>query len=155
MRDDALPPDLFDYVDCLGERHHTHYIRGSGLLLLGPYMMAQPLITILVRYLSFHFDAVTMNFYRFSTPAYRERVDRYFELMRTPVDFKKEIGEEKDNLQARTLGRMCFVYGGFIALLALIPNPITGRLCFLFCAACIGGIGFLLNRASKAKPGSA
>jgi Na+/proline symporter len=91
----------------------------------------------------------TMLFDRRSPQAYRDRVDRYFEAMRTPVDFNKEIGEEKDNVQARTLGRMCFVYGGFIALLAFIPNSFTGRLCFLFCAACIGGVGALLLRSSN------
>lgn len=94
----------------------------------------------------------TTLFHRMSSPAYRERVDRFFADMVRPVDFKKEIGEEKDNIQALTLGRMCFVYGGFIALLCLIPNPFTGRLCFIFCGACIVGVGFLLVRSSKARP---
>jgi SSS family transporter len=94
----------------------------------------------------------TRLFYGTSGAAYRERVDRFFADMNRPVDFKKEIGEEKDNIQALTLGRMCFVYGGFVALLALIPNPFAGRLCFMFCATCIILVGVLLVRSSRATP---
>jgi hypothetical protein len=94
----------------------------------------------------------TMLFYRTSGPAYRERVERFFADMNRPVDFAKEIGEAKDNVQALTLGRMCHVYGGFIAMLALIPNPLVGRLCFLFCGGCIAGVGALLLRSAKEAP---
>ena len=94
-------------------------------------------------------------FHGLSSAAYRERVDRFFADMNRPVDFRKEIGEEKDNVQALMLGRMCFVYGGFVSLLALIPNPFTGRLCFVFCGVCIAGVGVLLVRSARARPAPA
>ena len=78
-----------------------------------------------------------------------ERVDRFFEEMRTPVDFAKEEGAGSDNLQAKIMGRLCLTYGGFITLLALIPNPLTGRLVFVFCGMVMFGIGWILHRASR------
>jgi Na+/proline symporter len=81
-----------------------------------------------------------------------ERVDRFFEEMRTPVDFAKEEGAGSDNLQAKIMGRLCLTYGGFITLLALIPNPWTGRLAFVFCGMVMFGIGWILHRASRRQP---
>ena len=42
------------------------------------------------------------------------------------------------------MGLLCLIYGGFITLLALIPNPLIGRLAFLFC----GGVMFTSPAAS-------
>ena len=85
----------------------------------------------------------------------RERVDRFFAEMRTPVDFaKEEGGPGSDNLQAKMMGIMCLIYGGFITLLALIPNPPSGRLAFLFCGGVMFGVGIGLKRASKRTRGS-
>lgn len=80
---------------------------------------------------------------------HRERVEKFFTAMRTPIDFDKEVGEAKDNIQLKTLGVLCSIYGGFIAVMALVPNPVSGRLAFLFCAGLIGGVGVVLYRASK------
>jgi hypothetical protein len=91
----------------------------------------------------------TVLFYRFTSPAYRERIDKFFINMHTPIDFKKEVGQGKDNEQSSILGILCMVYGGFIGLLALIPNPMLGRICFLICAAIIAGVGVLLYRSIK------
>jgi len=85
-------------------------------------------------------------FWNSSSPEYRERVERFFVSMRTPIDFEKEIGENSDRQQGRVLGLLCLCYGGFIALLALIPNPLVGRLCFLFCGAVVFLIGVALRR---------
>jgi hypothetical protein len=80
-----------------------------------------------------------------------ERVDKFFADMRTPIDFAREEGAGSDNLQARLMGILCLIYGGFITLLAAIPNPMTGRLAFVFCGMVMFGVGWLLFRASKAK----
>ena len=59
--------------------------------------------------------------------------------------------KETDDVQARVLGILCFIYGGFIGVLGLIiPNPLGGRACFFFCGLMIAGIGGLLYRASHA-----
>ena len=78
-------------------------------------------------------------------------VEDFFERLRKPVDHVREGGEESDHLQAKILGKLCFIYGGFISLLGLIiPNPLGGRLCFIFCGVMILFIGGLLYRASLA-----
>src|SRR5688572_155831 len=81
-----------------------------------------------------------------------ERVELFFRELRTPVDFEaEEGGAGSDNLQAKVMGLLCLIYGGFITLLALIPNPLVGRLAFVFCGLVMFGVGWLLRRASKAK----
>ena len=93
----------------------------------------------------------TRLFYKKSPQVYRDRVESFFKDMRTPVDFEAEVGEEKDNMQSRMLGILCFIYGGFVLLLVLVPNPLVGRAAFLFCGGVIAGVGGLLYRASKKK----
>jgi len=94
----------------------------------------------------------TMIFYKQSSSKHRERVEKFFEAMRTPINFEKEIGETKDGVQSKTLGILCLVYGGFVTLMVLVPNPIGGRIAFLFCGGVIGGVGALLYRASTKGP---
>jgi hypothetical protein len=80
----------------------------------------------------------------------RQRVDQFFAEMRTPVDFaREEGGPGSDNVQAGVMGLLCLIYGGFITLLAVIPNPPTGRVAFLFCGGVMFGVGVLLRRAAK------
>jgi solute:Na+ symporter, SSS family len=80
------------------------------------------------------------------------RVEEFFTAMNTPVDFEREGGVASDAQQYRTLGTLCLIYGSFLALMLLIPNPLTGRLGILFCVACmlIPG-GMLLWTSSRAK----
>jgi hypothetical protein len=91
----------------------------------------------------------TSLFYGSSSSEHKQRVDRFFTAMNTPIDFKKEVGEGKDVVQSKTLGILCLIYGGFVLLMVLVPNPLMGRLAFLFCGGLIGGVGLLLYRASK------
>ncbi|RME68504.1 MAG: transporter [Verrucomicrobia bacterium] len=78
-------------------------------------------------------------------------VEDLFKRLDTPVDLVGEGGQESDDTQARVLGILCFIYGGFIAVLGLIiPNTLGGRAAFWFCGAMIGVIGGLLYRASHA-----
>lgn len=78
-----------------------------------------------------------------------ERVDKFYQLLKTPVDFHKEEGVGSDNLQAKIMGLLCMIYGGFVLLLMLIPNSLGGRLAFAFCGLTMAGIGFGLHLASK------
>jgi Na+/proline symporter len=78
----------------------------------------------------------------------QRRVDEFFTKMHTPVDFEREERSPgSDNLQARVMGMLCLIYGGFVTLLALAPNPLSGRLAFVFCGVCMCSIGALLYRA--------
>lgn len=93
----------------------------------------------------------TSLFYKYSPAEFKERVERFFVTMRTPVDFKKEVGKARDGEQSRMLGILCFIYGGFVLLMTLVPNSWGGRLAFLFCGGLIGGVGALLYRSSLKK----
>lgn len=82
--------------------------------------------------------------YRRQSPEYHREVDAFFKDLATPVVFKESEKNNADGSQYRTLGTLCSAYGGFIALLAFIPNPVSGRIAFLIVGAVIGGIGALL-----------
>jgi len=97
----------------------------------------------------------SMKFYRPEKyPEYVEEVDKLFVDMNNPIDFDKEIGEENDNSaqQAKTLGGLSLVYGGFILLLVFIPNPWSGRLAIALCSLIMLLVGgFLYFVGTKAK----
>jgi hypothetical protein len=80
-----------------------------------------------------------------------ERVDKFFSDLRRPIDFAREEGAGSDNMQAKVMGLLCLIYGGFITLLVLIPNDWSKRWAFLFCGLVMFGIGWMLHRASKYK----
>ncbi len=88
-------------------------------------------------------------FHRTRSEAEQKRVEEFFRQMRTPVDFQKEIGEDNDAQQCRLLGLLCLIYGGFIALLVLIPNPGRGRLALLACSGMVLIVGGLLRWNSR------
>ena len=77
---------------------------------------------------------------------HRAMVDRFFKLMKTPIDFEKEIGEGNDLRQLNVIGRFGITVAGFIALLLFIPNPIEGRMAILVLALVKGGISLLMIR---------
>ena len=89
------------------------------------------------------------------SPAEVDQVNKFFDMMHTPIDFAKEEGAGSDNLQAKVMGILCLIYGGFILLLMAIPNPLIGRLAFAFCGITMFGIGLVLYRASRARKGIA
>ena len=81
-----------------------------------------------------------------------KQVEDFFDRLARPVDSTSEGGVESDGMQAKVLGMLCLVYGGFISLLGIIiPNPMTGRMCFFFCGFLIIAIGGLLYRAYLVK----
>lgn len=94
------------------------------------------------------FFLLTPLFAKARSAAEIEQVDRFFVEMRTPVDFEREEKSAgSDNVQAQTMGLLCLIYGGFITLLALIPNPLIGRISFLFCGLIMFGVGGVLHRS--------
>ena len=78
---------------------------------------------------------------------HRAMVNRFFKLMKTPIDFEEEIGEGNDLRQLNVIGRFGAVVAGFIALLLFIPNPMEGRIAILALALVIGGVSVLMIKA--------
>lgn len=90
----------------------------------------------------------TTLFYDASPAEHRERVDEFFQRLRTPVD-KHGIAGVQEKIY-RLLGYLCLIYGTFILLLMLLPNGFSGRMCFLFSGGVIFGVGGILYLVSRA-----
>jgi Na+/proline symporter len=92
------------------------------------------------------FFVATRWFYREPTgSAYDAQVAGFFSRMNTAVDFEQEVGGDNTASQARIIGIMASIYGSFVLLLTLIPNPLAGRLGILACATTLLGVGFGLQ----------
>jgi len=102
--------------------------------------------------------ALTALFWKSSSPAHRAEVEAFVTRLDTPVDFAREEGAAaaNDGRQSSTVGWLCLAYGGFVVLLAAIPNPLVGRLAFLGCGGLVVTVGALLlasaRRAARAAP---
>jgi len=88
-------------------------------------------------------------FWRQANPAYRAQVETFFTKLHTPVDFHGEGGVDNSAHQETLIGKLCLAYGGFVMVLVAIPNPLLGRLSFLFCGGIVTGIGLALVRKSR------
>lgn len=93
----------------------------------------------------------TIPFWRFATAEYRASVARFFETMYTPVDFAKEVGVESDNRQLRTAGWFAALIGSLVCLLALLPNPASGRIQILSIGGSVAALGLLMARAGRVR----
>lgn len=93
----------------------------------------------------------TKFFWARTSPEARAEVEAFFVRFNTPVDFAQEEGAHaaNDERQSAAVGWLCVIYGAFVALLALIPNPLTGRLAFVGCGAVLGGVGAVLVAAAR------
>jgi SSS family transporter len=79
-----------------------------------------------------------------------QRVPALFALMKKPVDFHAEENSAgSDNAQAKIMGFLCIIYGGFVMLLMAIPNSMGGRFAFAFCGGSMVITGWLLSRAGR------
>lgn len=94
---------------------------------------------------------LTTRFYRYSSNESQQRDAAFFERMNTPLVTPEQPtdSEQLDFQQRNLLGKLCLVYGGAIMLMALIPNPIAGRLCFVFCGGVVAVTGWCLRIAKK------
>jgi hypothetical protein len=74
-----------------------------------------------------------------------EHVRAFFADLRRPID--RGLGQNAidQRKQYRTMGALCLIYGGGIALFAVLPGAFTGRASFLFCGGTIAAIGALLR----------
>jgi hypothetical protein len=83
-------------------------------------------------------------FYQHTAPDSQRRESEFFARMQTPVPDRADH-EGEDRRQRTVLGKLSLVYGGAIMMMALIPNPLEGRLCFLFCGGVVAGTGWCLR----------
>jgi SSS family solute:Na+ symporter len=93
----------------------------------------------------------TSLFWKASPPAHRAEVEKFLTRLDTPIDFVREEGAAaaNDSRQAAAVGWLSLTYGGFVVLLALIPNPPGGRLAFVGCGGLVVMVGAALISASR------
>jgi Na+/proline symporter len=96
------------------------------------------------------FFCATSFFYKESKDTNKVETDRFFENLETPV-IADDQQDEFDRQQRNKLGMMVICMSAGILLMALIPNPLWGRMTFVICALIIFTIGFLLKRSAKNK----
>ena len=94
------------------------------------------------------FFCVTSLFYRESTDKNKLETERFFENFETPV-LADSQQDEFDRQQRNKLGTMVMCMGTGILLMALIPNPLWGRMIFAACSLVLLTIGALLRRSAK------
>ena len=110
------------------------------------YVVTVPLCSLFFWATKFFYREVPHN------EAYRADLDHFTERLDTPVDFESEVGNDNDAQQGRIMGTLALVYGGFVALGILIPNPMPGRIAILFTAAVLIAVGLaLVTSARKAE----
>jgi Na+/proline symporter len=94
--------------------------------------------------------AFTKLFYRHESAGQKAAIDTFCHNLATPVDYEKEeSAAPTDDKQSWLIGWLCIPYGAFVVLLALIPNPMVGRLAFVFCGGVVSLIGWMLVRAAR------
>lgn len=102
--------------------------------------------------LDYHFRPKRSFLQRLTDSPERQReVNAFFTEMNTPIDATAEHGGEyeSDERQYRVLSILCLTFGGFIAVLAALPNSGGGRLGLLFCGGVVVVVGLILRRVAK------
>jgi SSS family solute:Na+ symporter len=93
---------------------------------------------------------------RTQSAAERARVEAFFAEMNTPIDMAREHGGEyeSDERQYRVLGLLSVTFGGFIAVMAALPNSMGGRLGLLFCGGTVAAVGIVLLAVARMRAGA-
>ena len=94
------------------------------------------------------FFCSTSLFYREEKDSHKSQRAAFFKDLETPV-IADGAQDEYDRQQRDKLGTMVICMGAGILLMALIPNPLWGRMIFVFCSLTISTIGCLLKRSAR------
>lgn len=93
------------------------------------------------------FFILSIAFYQPLTQKRQADVDRFFSNLATPLVSESVAQKKLDNKQRQMLGKLIAVAGIGIMFMALLSNPMWGRLTFVLCGAIVGGVGLLLVKA--------
>jgi len=89
----------------------------------------------------------TSWFYPTTSAEHRARIAELAERLRTPV--VAPASNVSEQIVFRLIGRISVFFGAFILALTLIPNPLIGRMCFVFCGGTIALVGASLLFAGR------
>ncbi|MGI9202708.1 MAG: sodium:solute symporter family transporter [Woeseiaceae bacterium] len=99
------------------------------------------------------FFCLTTLFYKGLRQERETAVDRFFTNINTPLVKQEGDHAHLDNRQRVLLGRMVAVAGMLVMAMMALPNPLWGRLVFLFCGAVVFAVGVMLFLAVTDVPG--
>ncbi len=93
-------------------------------------------------------------FYTGKDEDYVKRHDEFFARQQAPCEQPLEEELARGTMIGRSIGRLCLTYGAFVTGLVLIPNSLSGRLCFVLCGGVMVLAGSLIwyscrERASR------
>jgi SSS family transporter len=92
---------------------------------------------------------VSRYFYREPSGERARELEEFWNRVETPVAPSEAKGD-RNYAQCRLIGLTAYAFGLFLFLLAIFaPNEWLGRLAFVFCAAVLGLIGWLLLRTAR------
>jgi solute:Na+ symporter, SSS family len=93
----------------------------------------------------------TRFFYNHAHTPFHAQVDSLFADFQRPIDRAHGEGEDEDIMQYREVGRLCRLLGGLLLAGALIPNPLGGRLGFIFIGGVILSLGLWFRAIEQRK----
>lgn len=94
------------------------------------------------------FFCSTTLFYREERDQHRQERERFFVDLETPV-IADSNQDDYDRQQRSKLGTTVIAMGAGVSVMALIPNPMWGRLVFILCSLAILVVGILLKASAK------
>ncbi|MFC7336384.1 hypothetical protein ACFQY0_04275 [Haloferula chungangensis] len=93
----------------------------------------------------------TSFFYDPTDQKYMATLDEFFGRLKKPMDGSEGAETPENRAVAASIGKLCLIYGVFVAALMAIPNPISGRLCFLGCGGVMIVVGLLIWRSHRVR----
>ncbi len=99
------------------------------------------------------FFCVSSLFYNEAQDEHKEELDKFFSDVETPV-IADENQDEFDREQRKKLGMMVMVMSTGLLLMALIPNPLWGRIVFILCSLTLFAIGMALKKSANSESSS-
>ena len=95
---------------------------------------------------------LTALFYKRESADYKKAIEDFSATVERPIDANaEETGVATEDRQSGLIGWLCLPYGAVITLMALIPNPLSGRVGFIFCGLVLLVIGLVLVRGNQRK----
>jgi solute:Na+ symporter, SSS family len=92
---------------------------------------------------------LTRLFYNYQPQSVKDSIKDFSLRLQTPIDENVEKIEDSTADQASMGGKLSLTYGMVILLCVIIPNQLSGRLCFVFCGGGMIFVGLLLIWAAR------
>ncbi|MGR5177135.1 sodium:solute symporter family transporter [Vibrio parahaemolyticus] len=99
-------------------------------------------------FLTAGFFWATTLFYNEEKDVNKESTEAFFKDIETEV-VAAEGQDVVDRMQRNKLGTLVTYMAAGLSLMVLIPNPLWGRVVFLFCAAAVFAVGYALKKSAK------